>query len=235
MTAVSLILAPTFRSRAIVQVFASTGIKVESAIILPDQEPVWDGEILINTALYEMDGSLDLEPGKPVAESLAEQGIPFTMAPTNDVNTQEFIDFIKEQDASIYVYSGVAGCILRSDLLRQSGKKFIHAHGGDAPRYSGSTSFYYSLLEAGFIGATVFWVDEGLDTGDVLAKLVAPPHRNIEMDRVQDPLIRAEALAIAISALANDEQAALEQDHSQRVTYHVIHPVLKHLALRKIN
>lgn len=233
MSGLGLLLAPTYRSRAIVQLFLHLGIEIESALILPDKAPAWDGEESIELDFYKRDGSFTFRPNMPIEQSLKGGSVPYEVAPTNDVNTQEFITCIQKQSSDVYIYSGVAGCILSAELLQQSGKKFIHAHGGDAPRYSGSTAFYYSLLETGTIGATVFWMDEGLDTGDVIDKVIAPPHENVEIDRIQDPLIRAEAFASALEKIGAGVSAYM-QDHTKRVTYHVIHPVLKHLALKKI-
>ena len=234
MLKIGLLLAPTYRSRAIIQLFAHQNIDIQSAILLPDQEPIWNGEDIIPFDLYEIPEQFNFKPGKSVQDSLKELDIPFSVAPTNDVNTPKFIDFIQQEAPDTYIYSGVAGCILRSDLLRQSGKKFIHAHGGDAPRYSGSTAFYYSILEENTIGATAFWMEEGLDTGDVITKLITKPHPNIEIDRIQDPLIRAETFVMALKKITKNPNVAEQQDHSRRVTYHVIHPILKHLALKKI-
>lgn len=234
MSNISLILAPTYRSRAIVQLFADTGIKVKNAIILPDDLPHWDGDPQVKIDLYRMDRSFVFEPGKPIEASLRNSDIPFIVSPTKNVNSPEFISFLQNQASCTYIYSGISGCILLPKLLHESGKKFIHAHGGDAPRYSGSTAFYYSMLEIGSIGATVFWMDEGLDTGDIIGKLNATPYEEIEIDRIQDPVIRAEALAIVVAKISNGTITVLQQENAQRVTYHVIHPVLKHLSLKKI-
>lgn len=231
---IGLLLAPTYRSRAILQIFFHVGLEIDSAVMLPGAEPHWDGPEIYHHEFYQMGGGFDFYPAKTASEILQQMKVPFAIAPTNDVNTSAFIEFIQKQNADVYIYSGIAGCILRSELLTQSGKKFIHAHGGDAPRYSGSTAFYYSILENNTIGATVFWMDEGLDTGDVITKVVAPAHKGAEIDRLQDPLIRAEAFVLALEQIKKDQHTAIEQDHNQRVTYHVIHPILKHLALKKI-
>lgn len=226
------LLAPSYRSRAILQMLRHAGVCIGGAIILPGDEPVWQGQSIYNFPLYRNTADIfSFCSDEPVRDTLDSMGVPCISSPTADINSAEFVEFIRGTAQSIYLYSGSAGCILRPPLLRESGKRFIHAHGGDAPRYSGSTAFYYSLLERGDIGATTFWMDEGLDTGDVIGRIVAPPHQDIEIDRIQDPVIRAEAFVWAIN---QPEYARPEvQDHANRVTYHVIHPVLKHYALVK--
>ena len=159
---IGLLLAPTYRSKAILQVFQALDITIRYAIILPDNEPVWHGDKNIDIPLSQHKKTINFEPTKTIESSLEYADISYSYAPTADVNTDEFINFIQNTAPSTYIYSGVAGCILRSDIINNSFKKFIHAHGGDAPRYSGSTAFYYSILECNLIGATVFWMDEGL-------------------------------------------------------------------------
>lgn len=227
------LLGPNYRSRAILQMLQHHGIKPAQVILLPGNEPAWDGPPEISFPFYRHQGNLIFRPGESARTTLAQQGIPVCESPVADVNAPAFIDFIKPLPGAVYLYSGLAGCILRQDLLRNSGKRFLHAHGGDAPRYSGSTAFYYSLLERGDIGATVFWMEEGLDTGDVVVRLLAEPHKGIEIDRLQDPLLRAEAFVLALEKLLHDDHLIETQTHEERVTYLVIHPVLKHFALRK--
>lgn len=230
---IAVLLAPNYRSRAILQMLRHFGIRIGGAVILPGPEPVWQGSPSCSVQLYRnAEDVFIFHSGELLRDTLSSMQVPFLEAPTADVNADEFIDFIHATPQAIYIFSGPAGCILRPPILRNSGKRFIHAHGGDAPRYSGSTAFYYSILERGDIGATTFWMDEGLDTGDVIGKIVSPPHYGIEIDRIQDPVIRAEALADAVVQMG--ESIPHRQEHGQRVTYHVIHPVLKHLALAKV-
>lgn len=226
------LLAPTSRSRAFLQMLAGRGIKPAEAILLPGVESE-GGKEPIKVPLYSGGGAFTFRPAETLGHTLARLGVPFTLAPTSDMNAPEFIDFIKARPSRFFLYSGMPGCLLRTDIFRQSGKRFLHAHGGVAPRYSGSTAFYYSLLERGTIGATVFWMEEGLDTGDIIHVVEAPPHQGLDIDHVQDPVIRAEAMAAAIEILCRDSAHHEKQNHDTRVTYHIIHPVLKHLALKK--
>ncbi|QQG36313.1 MAG: hypothetical protein HYS17_00535 [Micavibrio aeruginosavorus] len=208
------------------------GVRIGGAVILPGDEPFMRGAVSCAVPLYrDRSDIFKFCPNEPLRETLESLTVNPLQAPTADVNAEEFIHFIKDTPHLTYLFSGPAGCILRPPLLRTSGKRFIHAHGGDAPRYSGSTAFYYSILEGGDIGATVFWMDEGLDTGDVIYKIVAAPWQGMDIDRIQDPVIRAEAM---VRAIAQDRKSpSQKQGHGNRVTYHVIHPVLKHYALVK--
>jgi hypothetical protein len=46
-------------------------------------------------------------------------------------------------------------------------------------------------------------------------------------------VIRAQAFTQALKILLNGDVRVEKQDHGARRTYHVIHPVLKHYALKK--
>lgn len=227
------LLAPTSRSRAFIQMLAQREIKPALAILLPGTEP--EGvDAPVTVPFYEGAGVFTFYPGESLRTTLDRLNVPYIVAPTSDVNAPEFITFIKSTAPTFFLYSGMPGCLLRAEIFQHSGKRFLHAHGGVAPRYSGSTAFYYSLLERGTIGATVFWMEEGLDTGDVIHITEAPAHKGLDIDHIQDPVIRAEAMAAAIERLCRDPAHHEKQSHENRVTYHIIHPVLKHLALKKI-
>ena len=224
----SIILAPTVRSKAIVQLFHQLGIKIESAIILPGSEPSFHSDSNLELELYKLKKKFTFNLAEPLTETLSKSDIPFTVAPTNDVNHEKFRRFLSEYKQSSFIYSGVAGCILKEQLLKECCKSFIHSHGGVVPRFSGSTAFYYSILERGTFGATVFRVDEGLDTGEVLYQIEAFPYSAIDIDYIQDPVIRAEALALFCMRGPKDiTMTTLSNRSEKRVTYHVIHPILK--------
>jgi methionyl-tRNA formyltransferase len=233
---VALLLAPTYRSRALAQTLAADGFPPSPCLLLPGAEPVWDGPAEIAVPLRAGEAPRRFQPGLSLRDSLAAWGAPTATAPTADVNDPVFIDWLGGVSEQTLLYSGMAGCILRPPLL-SCGKRFIHAHGGAAPRYSGSTAFYFSLLEEGTIAATVFWMDEGLDTGEVILRSSCLPPQGVEIDRIFDPVMRADALSQALRRLPERGGRSVPADAAAAVgprrVHHVIHPVLKHLALAR--
>ena len=227
---VALLLAPTYRSRAIVQTMAAEGLGPSRCLRLPGREPVWDGDETVTVPLHHGVPPRLFRPGRTLDADLAGWNAPVETAPTADVNDPAFIGWLARMPEETVVYSGVAGCILRKPLL-SCGKRFIHAHGGDAPRYSGSTAFYFSLLEENSIAATVFWMDEGLDTGTIILRNPCTPPRGVEIDRIVDPMMRADALVRALRLIAAGGAGDGGGNQRPRRVYYVVHPVLKHLAL----
>ncbi|WP_417613200.1 formyltransferase family protein [Owenweeksia hongkongensis] len=175
------------------------------------------------------------DPNISLAHVLKDMGADFEFAPNSDVNSQEFVEFLSTCPGREFIYSGKPGVLLDKAMLSYSGKRFLHAHGGRAPRYSGSTAFYYSILEEGTIGATVFWMNQGIDTGEIVAIVERAVRPGLDIDFIQDPLVRAEALVKAIECLEGNQEESVNFPSEKRVAYHVIHPVLKSCALRKVN
>lgn len=225
-----MICAPGFRARAYAQRLASAGLAPECAIFLAGAEPEWDGPEVVSFQVGE--SRVVFRPGLPAPASMADSRC--TALAASDVNGDEAARAIGEAPVNVLVYAGAGGVILSPRILA-TGKRFLHVHGGLAPRFRGSTAFYYSLLEEGTIGATAIWLDEGIDTGPVVARMQVPSPEAVEIDRVFDPCLRAELLASVLRRYR--ETGAFPEKHAPpdeaATTYFVIHPVLKHLALRR--
>jgi Formyl transferase len=67
--------------------------------------------------------------------------------------------------------------ILSKKVLRSVGAPFVNIHAGITPRYRGSHGAYWALVEKDRerCGVTVHLVDEGIDTGPVLAQAKIGP------------------------------------------------------------
>ena len=133
----------------------------------------------------------------------------------------------------IVVVSVYAGQILKSEILNLD-KKYIHVHCGKLPDYRGSTTIYYSLLEANKAGASAIIMNEGIDTGDII--LFKEYNFKFEpelIDLIFDPLLRAVVLVYALQFLAKNTKKTTMQRQSAGEEYFIIHPVLKHLAILK--
>ena len=227
-----IILAPTIRSKMYVQMLRFAGVPINQAVILNGEE---QKARHLKKCSFDFDWSSKrfvFDPDVSLIDVLEDMGADVHVAPDPDVNSSKFIEFLSSIPGRDFIYSGKPGVLLDASVLSDAGKRFLHAHGGRAPRYSGSTAFYYSILEEGLIGATVFWMNQGIDTGEIVAIVERPARPSLDIDFIQDPLVRGEALLKALSCLQNGEVPDRARTE-QRVAYHVIHPVLKSCALRK--
>lgn len=170
----------------------------------------------------------------PLLCTLEGAQIQYIAIETRDINSMEMEECILHLNQKYIIYSGYGGYILKKHLF-ETGKQFIHIHAGILPKYRGSTTVYYSLLQEGTIGATAIFLNEGIDEGSIITKETFPmPEEEVDFDYIFDPHIRASVLLKVIDLYL--ENGALEsemQKASLSETYYIIHPVLKHLAILK--
>lgn len=231
---VALIAAPSFRSRAYLQRLMQIDIKIGRVLHFPGDEAEWDGDTEFAVDIAADSGTVRFRPGETVRETARSCDLRVDELPNRDINSESIIDFLERQPESVCIYSGFGGVILRPPVLARSGKRFLHVHGGWAPEYRGSTAFYYSIIRERMLGTTAMWLDEGIDTGPVLKRMKYPCIDGLEVDRVLDAMVRAHTLGEVVKErVASGQFSAGRSIGGPGVTYHVIHPVLKHFALRR--
>jgi methionyl-tRNA formyltransferase len=170
-------------------------------------------------------------------QSCKRAGIPVASCSADDVNAEEIARCILNFAPRIVIYSGVGGGIVSEHMLGL-GPRFLHMHSGWLPGYRGSTTLYYALLEGELPGVTALFLDRAIDSGPVVTKRHYPrPPPDIDVDRIYDPAIRADLLVRVMREYARS--GALPpveyQNPDEGVTYYVIHPVLKHLAILSLS
>ena len=139
------------------------------------------------------------------------------------------------------------GGIVRSGLLGISEKQFLHIHPGHLPDVRGADGLLCSYLDRGRPGASVFYMAEGIDTGDVVAvrdysrwtiPLESRPDDATLYRSVFsfiDPVMRG-ALLVETLRNATDPNALRRspQDLAAGTTYHFLHRRLRTEALRML-
>lgn len=228
------ILAPTLRSRAYLQLCAAAGILPTNILFLPGEFRGQADED-VTFSFSDEPARITFRPGQPCEGLARALGIQTSLLPQADINHPDCVSAITAHPVGRMVYSGAAGVLLGKSVLA-SGKRFLHVHGGYLPRFRGSTAFYYSLLQDGTIGASALWLDEGIDSGPIVARRRFVPAHGVNIDYIQDPIARACVLVDVLTHLVDfgrypEVALAGEQD---AVTYNVIHPVLKHVALARV-
>lgn len=88
----------------------------------------------------------------------------------DDVNSSEVCDFILSKSPSLVVVSGTA--LLKRNVLESAKGRIINLHPGFAPQYRGRYGAFWPIFnkEPELVGATIHFVDEGIDTGRILVK-----------------------------------------------------------------
>ena len=159
--------------------------------------------------------------------------VPIQFTGDEDINSKSVEKFIADPKARLIIYSGLGGQIVSERIIRVA-PPLLHLHSGWLPKYRGSTTIYYSLLNGELPAVSAILLNKGIDTGPlIMQKLYPNPPYWVDIDQVYDPTIRADLLCrLMIKYVANG--TLKEHSHQSDIkahTYYVIHPVLKHLAI----
>jgi len=224
-----LIASPSLRARAYIQKLVANDLYPSHIILMKGKR----GEVV--PPILENSGRYPFRISEPVLDTIEKHNLDYEQVNANDINDDRILDAVKRREERFFVFTG--GGIIGKRLL-SIGKEFIHLHPGIVPGYRGSTCIYYSIIEEGKCSATAFLMRDKVDTGPVIARKMyeMPRVREEEwasIDYVYDPEIRSDLLVdVARNYVENGGNLKQEaQDPNKGETYHIIHPVLKHLAI----
>jgi methionyl-tRNA formyltransferase len=228
---VAMIAADTSRSRAYIQALLSAEIAPSRVFILDDADrPGQAYSDNVNEMYSVLWG--DYFPYKSLQVSLTEKGILWQKLTSPDINGSETIKIVSSSIEPVFIYSGFGGVILRSDILN-TGKNFLHIHGGYLPRYKGSTTNYYSFLNEQICGASAIFMRKKLDSGPLLMRRFWYVDNIKDIDYIFDGVLRAQVLLDTIKYKITHNSWPFENidgnEHGEM--YYIIHPLLRHIAL----
>ncbi|UCD38373.1 MAG: methionyl-tRNA formyltransferase, partial [Fidelibacterota bacterium] len=153
---------------------------------------------------------------RPSDETLSqfakEQGIP-TVAPER-VNAAEFIEWVKSQEPELNI-SMSYDQILRKPLIESATFGFINCHAGKLPFYRGRNVINWAIINnEKVIGITVHYIDDGIDTGDIILQRDLPIEwedtYGTVLEKVQDGF--PDLLSDAVKLIGNGQVDPQPQD-----------------------
>ena len=101
-----------------------------------------------------------------------EHGIPIELSA--DINSQEFMERIERYHAELFV-SMSFNQIFKRRMIELPIYKTINCHAGKLPFYRGRNILNWALInDEHEFGITVHYVDEGIDTGDIIVQKIYP-------------------------------------------------------------
>lgn len=145
-----------------------------------------------------------------------------------DLNSKTAINKIKELDFELVILSGTR--ILTNNFLREIGRPIINIHAGITPKYRGVHGGYWSLVEndESNFGATIHLVDEGIDTGKVLAYVIA--NKTKKDNFTTYPLLQQKAalkvLPAVLDSLQKPERLSFEVNSRKSESSIWTHPTI---------
>lgn len=127
----------------------------------------------------------------PVKECALKYGIP-VFQPVR-VKTPESVEELKKYGAELFVVAAF-GQILSSEILHMPKYGCINIHASLLPKYRGAAPIQWAILNGETeTGVTIMQMNEGLDTGDMLAKRVVLIEPSDTGDSLHDKLMAAGA------------------------------------------
>jgi len=171
---------------------------------------------LVKRALYALTGKI---------KSTSYEGLKkfrdLGIYPVEDINSPEVEGELKKIDPDIIVVAGTRK--LKKEIFGSSRIGAVNMHSGILPYYRGADSEFWALYngEKEKIGVSIHFINEGLDTGDVMltARQVVrcgDDHRSL---RKKNIFLGAKKMVEAIELIEKGEYRRVPQDNSMAKTY----------------
>ncbi len=151
----------------------------------------------------------------PVKEAALAHNIP-VIQPVR-IREEQWIEELKKYDADIAVVIAF-GQILPKEILDMPRLGCINVHASLLPKYRGAAPIQQSIIDGEKeTGVTIMQMAEGLDTGDMIAKVVVPIDEDDTGGSLHDKLAKegAELLIETLEALENGTATFEKQDDSK--------------------
>jgi hypothetical protein len=153
---------------------------------------------------------------------------------------------VQEKRSNPILFTG--GGILSSSFIAAA-PKIAHVHPGNLPHVRGADGLLWSTLVRGRPGAACFYMNEGIDTGEIIETLDLPPLTFEIPDAVRpddqmlyralfsfyDPLVRARVFGDVLNRYDGQlPNSGDSQPSNAGTTYHFMHEDVRAKALMKI-
>ncbi len=132
-----------------------------------------------------------------------------------EVNNDSIVEFFKKLSLDVLVVAAF-GQILSYKLLGISKYGAINVHASLLPKYRGASPIQWAILKGEKVtGVTIMKMDEGLDTGPILAQKVVPIGFEDNASTLHDKLavIGGELLILTLEKLVNGLITPIPQDN----------------------
>lgn len=98
--------------------------------------------------------------------------------PGGAINEEKYYEKITDLDPDLLVAYGCS--LIKDPLLSEYEGQFLNVHLGLSPYYRGTGTNFWPLVngEPEYVGATFMYIDEGVDTGEIIHQLRARVHPN---------------------------------------------------------
>lgn len=171
---------------------------------------------------------------KSVDALAREHNIPLQYC--RDLNDAEVVSDLRRLKPDLVLFTG--GGLIRKDILANAGAGVVNCHMGMLPKYRGMDVVEWPILEGDLehIGMTVHFMDEGVDTGDILRTRKVDFAAGDTIKQIRDrfePLMCREIVSVCVDFLEGIVKKQPQKKSAGR-QYFVMHPRLIELAGEKL-
>ncbi len=154
-------------------------------------------------------------------ESMARNKGGILVKAVTDINTKENVELLKTINPDLIVVVGTRK--LQREVFSTASKGAINLHSGLLPFYRGSDSEFWALYnnEPDKIGVTIHYIEEGLDTGDIILyerQIVLPNDTHSQL-RKKNIILGAKKVNEAISLIESGKSPRVKQGELYAKTY----------------
>lgn len=147
---------------------------------------------------------------KELVQGFSKDGEDIPIFQPDNINCPEVLAELKGLQADIAVVCSY-GQILKKEILESPRLGCLNIHGSLLPRHRGAACVQGAILEGDFhSGVTIIWMDEGLDTGDILLSRKVPLRGDETAGQLHDTLaeLGPEAILESLKLVQNDAASA---------------------------
>jgi len=154
----------------------------------------------------------------------------------SSLNDDAVVNGLKEIQPDLVIFTG--GGLIRQDVLANSGNGVLNCHMGLLPPYRGMDVVEWPILEDHIeqIGITVHFMDQGLDTGDILRTRQIQPHSGENIAELRDRIepIMCQTLVDTCIDFLNGKIKRQPQNILAGKQYFKMHPFLLNIVAEKL-
>jgi len=153
---------------------------------------------------------------------------------SGNVNSEKTLGILKEMAPDVAVQAGVG--IIRKETLSMFKTGVLNAHMGFLPQYRGMNVLEWSLFNNDPIGITVHFIDEGIDTGDILFKKDIPIGKGdtINSLRARAGSLSEDLIFEALCRIRDNLFERIKQDKKVGKQYFIMHPRLRAVTEKRL-
>ena len=154
----------------------------------------------------------------------------FTVKGANSVQMQDLLESL-QVDLLILGNTG----IIKNNILAVPSIGTLNAHPGILPQYKGLDSIYWASYHKNFenIGVTVHFVDEGIDTGNIISKTYVNFENEKNISKAYRKLLRLSTKVLADVVLEITDNRYIKTISNEDGNYYSKIPIKKYFKAKK--